>query len=75
MLGFELRVEKWLKHGDSEKVEPFRYESNQEIFCCICHHHWREHGKVKISGELVCPDSWVLKDYDDVIDEGDFNGN
>lgn len=78
MLGFELKAEKWLKHGDSDKVEPFRQSSwifepdagDADYFCCTCHHTWNAHGMLKRNGEIVCPGSWVLKDYDDVIDEG-----
>ena len=72
MLGFELRVEKWWKHGDSDKVEPFISDTN---VCCICNCRWNEHGTVKRSGEILCPGSWVLKDYDDVIDEGELIAN
>jgi len=66
MYGFELRAKQWFRHGDSDRVEPIGSgEEEVPAFCSLCNQTWDFHGRVKITGEILCSGSWVLgDDYD-----------
>jgi hypothetical protein len=66
MQGFELRAMQWFKHGDSDRVEQI--DPQGLVFCPACHHTMDKHGRFKPTGEILCPGSWIPKDFDDVVD-------
>jgi len=69
MQGFELRAMQWFKHGDSEKVERLGQELEVvSSYCCLCNRAWDYHGRLKPTGEILCPGSWIPKDFDDAVD-------
>lgn len=67
MLGFELKAKQWFKHGDSDMVEELE-KQDKISFCSVCHHTLDKHGRFKSTGEILCPSSWIPKDYEDVVD-------
>jgi hypothetical protein len=72
MQGFELKAKQWFRHGDSGRVDPIGGEQEVSAFCSLCNQTWDCHGRVKLTGDIICSGSWVLVDYEEEIESWDF---